>query len=471
MLFYEPLFVTIFPAFYAFYLLLTGASLKKWVLLIGSTLFYLWGEPVFVLVLFASTAIDYALSLRLDDPKTPARMRRLVLAAGITGNIAVLIVYKYADFLAENLNLALAPFGAHAIPLLHLALPIGVSFVVFEKITYLVDTYRGTSRPSASFSDYCLFVLFFPKLLAGPILKYHEMKDQIAAPAAVEWRDCWSGFLRFARGMGRKLLIADPLGTLVNQVFAADPASLDAGHAWLGLACFTLQIYFDFSGYSDMAIGLARMLGFSLKENFNSPYVAQSITEFWRRWHISLTTWIRDYLYMPLGGNRGGPARTYVNLWICFLASGLWHGASWNFVLWGAYNGLFLTLDRLFLREALRRCGATIATAVTLFIVMIGWAIFRAEQPGHLLPFLSALFGMSHGSAALEIPAEVPFALVVAASISLLPATSLYLPLQRAFEKRSWLRALTAAALVVVYVLAIARAVTVPFQPFIYFRF
>jgi alginate O-acetyltransferase complex protein AlgI len=470
MLFYEPLFLTVFPAFYASYLLATGAPSKKWALLIASTLFYFWGEPVFVLVLFASTAIDYALSFHLADP-TPARTRRLALAAGIVGNIAILALYKYVDFFAENLNLMLAPFGPHRLALLHLALPIGVSFVVFEKITYLVDSYRGTSKPAASFSDYCLFVLFFPKLLAGPILKYHEMKDQIASPPPVEWIDFRTGFLRFARGLGRKLLIADPLGAFVNQIFAADPASLGTGHAWLGLACFAVQIYFDFAGYSDMAIGLARMLGFRLKENFNSPYIAQSLTEFWRRWHISLTTWIRDYLYMPLGGNRRGEMRTYLNLWICFLASGLWHGASWNFVIWGAYNGLFLTLDRLFLRDALKRCGTTISTAITLFIIMIGWAIFRSSSPAHLLPFLSALFGMSQPSAAMEIPAEVPFTLAIGVLISLLPATPLYSRLTVAYQRQGWLRAVTVTALVVVYVLAIARAVAVPFQPFIYFRF
>jgi alginate O-acetyltransferase complex protein AlgI len=470
MLFYEPLFLSIFPAVYALYLLATGASVKKWTLLIASTLFYLWGEPVFVLVLLVSTAIDYALSFHLNDP-TPRRTRRLALAAGIAANIGILIVYKYADFLADNLNFLLAPLTTNRIPLLHLALPIGVSFVVFEKITYLVDTYRGISRPAASFTDYCLFVLFFPKLLAGPILKYHEMKDQIAAPPEIRWADFATGFLRFARGLGRKLLVADPLGGFVNQVFAADPVTLGAGLAWLGLVSFALQIYFDFAGYSDMAIGLARMMGFRLRENFNSPYVSQSITEFWRRWHISLTTWIRDYLYIPLGGDRRGEARTYVNLWICFLASGLWHGASWNFVLWGAYNGLFLTLDRLFLREALARCGRAVATTVTLFIVLIGWAIFRSGSPAHLQQFLLSLSGMSHGSAALEVPAEVPFTLILGASISLLPGTPLHAPLLRAWEKHSSLRAATVAALITLYVLAIARAVAVPFQPFIYFRF
>ena len=470
MLFYEPLFLTVFPAFYALYLLARGTEAKKWALLIGSTLFYLWGEPVFVLVLLVSTAFDYVLSFRLGAP-TPRLTRRLALAAGIAGNLAVLVVYKYADFLADNLNLALAPFGAHRLPLLHLALPIGVSFVTFEKITYLVDTYRGISKPAARFRDYCLFVLFFPKLLAGPILKYHEMRDQITSPRPVAWGDFGFGFLRFSRGIGRKLLIADPLGVFVNAIFAADPASLDSGRAWLALASFSLQIYFDFSGYSDMAIGLARMLGFSLRENFDKPYIARSLTEFWRRWHISLTTWIRDYLYKPLGGNREGEARTYLNLWICFLLSGLWHGASWNFVLWGAYNGLFLTLDRLFLRKALERCGAVVATSATLFIVMIGWAIFRSDSLNHLLTFLSALLGMTHATNAIEIPVDVPFTLVFGAIISLLPATRLYPALVRTYENRAWLRMLTIGAIVVVYVLAISRAVTAPFQPFIYFRF
>lgn len=470
MLFYEPLFLTLFPALYAFYLLLTGAPAKKWTLLIASTLFYIWGEPVFVLVLFASTALDYALSFHLGQDH-PARTRKLALAAGIAGNLTVLVFYKYADFIATNLNLAVTPLTDASIPLLHIALPIGVSFVVFEKITYLVDTYRGISKPADKFSDYCLFVLFFPKLLAGPILKYHEMRDAIANPPPVVWTDFQAGFLRFARGLGRKLFVADPLGAFATQIFAADPTTLGAGYAWFGLACFTLQIYFDFAGYSDMAIGLARMFGIPLKENFNAPYISRSITEFWQRWHISLTTWIRDYLYIPLGGNRGSELLTYRNLWICFLLSGLWHGASWNFVLWGAYNGLFLTLDRLFLRKLLDRCGALIATTVTLFIVMIGWAIFRSESPAHLGPFLAALFGASPARTAISIPAEVPFTLLISAAIALFPATKLFEPLKSAYNKHEWLRLATAVALVVLYVLAIARSVTAPFQPFIYFRF
>jgi alginate O-acetyltransferase complex protein AlgI len=470
MLFYEPLFLTSFLVFYALFLLLNETSAKKWALLVASTLFYLWGEPMFVPVLLVSTAIDYALSFHLAGP-TPPKIRRLALAAGIAGNLAILIVYKYADFLAQNFNLLLTPLPTERIPLLHLALPIGVSFVVFEKITYLVDTYRGISKPAASFADYCLFVLFFPKLLAGPILKYHEMSDQIASPPAVGWTDFEAGFLRFARGIGRKLLIADPLGGLADQVFRSDPTTLGSGYAWLGLACFTLQIYFDFSGYSDMAIGIARLLGFRLRENFNSPYIAQSMTEFWHRWHISLTTWIRDYLYVPLGGNRHGDIRTYLNLWICFLASGLWHGANWNFVLWGAYNGLFLTLDRLFLRDALARCGKAVATIVTLLLVMVGWTLFRTDTPTHLIQFLSALLGLSANNSTIPVLPEIPLALLLGGMISLLPATPLYPLLIQAYQRHRWLRAITIAGLVVVYIISIARSVAVPFQPFIYFRF
>src|SRR3954470_15574416 len=332
MLFYEPVFLNFFCAFFAIYLLATGNLSRRWVLLLASVLFYAWGEPTFVLILILSSLIDYMLSLRLTEP-TPARERRLWLALGIVLNISMLGFYKYADFFIGNLNTLLSPLAAKQIPLLHLALPIGVSFVVFEKITYIVDVWRGTSKRAASFAEYCLFVFFFPKLLAGPILKFHEIRDQIAKPPPFDPSDFVTGFLRCARGLGRKLLIAEPLGAFTRKVLDSEPAGLIAGQAWLALACFTIQIYFDFAGYSDIAIGLARMMGFRLRENFNSPYIARSITEFWRRWHISLTTWIRDYLYVPLGGNRMSPARTYLNLWICFLLSGLWHGASWNFVI------------------------------------------------------------------------------------------------------------------------------------------
>ncbi len=470
MLFHEPLFaLVLFPAFYALYLAINHREhAKKWTLILASIAFYTWGEPLFVPVVFVSAAIDYTISTRLAEGHEIARRPLLIL--GILVNLGILVFYKYADFLIGNFNVLRAPLGT-ALPLLHIALPIGVSFVVFEKITYLVDCYRGTTRPARTFSDYCLFVFLFPKLLAGPILKYHEMEAQIADPAAVAWLDCKEGFLRFARGMAKKLLIADVVGNFANAAFGTNATNLGAGQAWLGLVCFTLQIYFDFSAYSDMAIGLARMLGFRLKENFMMPYAALSLTEFWRRWHMSLTSWIREYLYAPLGGNREGEWRTYLNLWICFLASGIWHGASWNFVLWGAYNGLFLTLDRMFLIRLLGRAGGIVSVAATLLIVMIGWVIFRTTSIGELTAYLMALVPMARPGTQLEMAPDVPLTVLIGSFLSLLPATPFFPALQSAYEKNIILRRIAEYGLIALFVIASARAITVPFKPFIYFRF
>jgi alginate O-acetyltransferase complex protein AlgI len=470
MLFYEPLFLTAFPAVYALYLAVANNTARKWVLLVASLVFYSWGEPLFVPVLLVSALIDYALTARLHRSAS-ARERRILLTLGVAGNLAVLVFYKYTDFLIANLDAVLQPAFGWRIQLLSIALPIGVSFVVFEKITYLVDAYRGVSPPARRFADYCLFVLYFPKLLAGPILKYHEMAAQIAAPPSPDWRDARDGLVRFCLGLAKKQLIAEPMGACADQIFGADPTTLGAPIAWLGLLAFTLQIFFDFAGYSDMAIGLSRMFGLSLRENFNAPYIARSITEFWRRWHISLTTWIRDYLYVPLGGNRDGALRTYANLWICFLLSGLWHGASWNFVLWGAYNGLFLTLDRIFLARAMQRVGAVPATVITFVIVMLGWAIFRSPSPQHLGPFVAALLGAYHQAQPIALAPDVPWAAGAGMIVSFVPALPWYRGLESAYRSLWTVRGVTQAAIIALGVIGIARAIAVPFKPFIYFRF
>jgi len=472
MLFTDPFFALfIAPAFYALYLAINDrATAKKWALIAASVAFYTWGEPLFVPVVIVSTAIDYGLSHWMAGARTHG-IRRTIVTAGILLNLGILVFYKYADFIAANLNLVVEPLGGTPIPLLQIALPIGVSFVVFEKISYLVDVYRGTTKPANTFLDYALFVFLFPKLLAGPILKYHEMERQFADPAKVGWSDFQEGFLRTARGMAKKVLIADPLGAYADRVFAAEAATLSSTDATLGLIAFALQIYFDFSAYSDMAIGLARTLGFQLRENFNMPYISRSLTEFWRRWHISLATWIRDYLYIPLGGNRHGELRLYLNLWICFLASGIWHGASWNFVLWGAYNGLFLTLDRLFLIRLLDRAGTFVSTLATLVIVTFGWAIFRTTSFEHLKSFTGAILGLSPTIDSVEMQADIPLTMTIAIFLSLLPATPLYAPLERAYRNSVILQNAAALAIFVLWILACGRALAVPFKPFIYFRF
>ena len=472
MLFYEPFFALIlFPTFYALYLLISAhTAAKKWTLLIGSVAFYTWGEPLFVPIVLASSLLDFLLTRKLETT-TGQSARHALLTVGIIANLGILTVYKYADFLISNVNYASNALGGPSLPLLHLALPIGVSFVVFEKISYLVDCYRGHAKSARWFSEYCLFVFLFPKLLAGPILKYHEMQGQIADPAPVHPADVGEGFLRFSRGIAKKVLIADPVGSFSDAVFASDATLLAMPSAWLGLVCFALQIYFDFSGYSDMAIGLARMLGFRLKENFDKPYVSRSLTEFWRRWHISLTSWIREYLYVPLGGSRGRAVLTYFNLWICFLASGIWHGASWNFVLWGAYNGLVLTLERIFLARWLERAGAVVSIATTLVVVNLGWAIFRTTSIGQLGGFLAALFVAHPGAKSIELPPDLPLTAAVAVFLCLFPATPLYQPLKRAYETSAMLQALAAFALTGLWLIACSRSLAIPFKPFLYFRF
>ena len=321
MLFYEPLFLFVFfPSFYLIYLLgERHEALRRGVILCASVLFYAWSGPLFAPVVLASALADHLIARRIDRLPSRSRQARLLLALGVLLNLGILAHYKYTRFLVENLNDLLLGMAVNPLPVPTIILPIGVSFIVFEKITYLVDIYRRISHPAGRFATYLLYVFFFPKLLAGPIIKYHEMEDQLAAMPAARLDDISVGFLRFMMGVGKKTLIADTLGAGADQIFAADASGIGFSHAWSGVIFFTFQIYFDFSGYSDMAIGIARMLGFRLRENFDMPYIACSITEFWRRWHISLTTWIREYLYIPLGGNRVSPIKSISTYGSAFL--------------------------------------------------------------------------------------------------------------------------------------------------------
>ena len=350
MLFSSPLFLFLFaPLVFGAYFI-CPRRFRNAVLLAASLFFYAWGEPTFVAVVIASAAADYLLGRGIDKAvrNNAAWRAKWFVALAVLLNAAFLLYFKYFNFGAATLNTILTV--AHLAPLrqiAQIALPIGISFIVFEKITYVVDIYKQTGRPASSFFSYLLYVFFFPKLLAGPIIKYHEIAEQMET-RQTRTEDIGAGCARFIIGLGKKVLLADTVGAAADAIFRMPAGHIGAANAWLGLLCFTLQIFFDFSGYSDMAIGMARILGFRLRENFNSPYTARSFTDFWRRWHISLSTWIREYLYIPLGGSRVSPPRTYFNLWFCFFLSGLWHGARLNFVLWGMYHGVFLALDKLF---------------------------------------------------------------------------------------------------------------------------
>ncbi len=471
MLFYEPLFLFLFlPVVLAVFLATQHwAGLRAAVLLAASVFFYLWSEPLFVPVVFATCWVEYGLSKRLRTGSRPG----LWLTLGVLINVAVLVYYKYTGFAVDNLDVLLVRAGLRPWHVGRIALPIGVSFIVFEKITYLVDIHRGRSNPAPGFARYLLYVFLFPKLLAGPIIKYHELEAQIIASGRIRPGDLATGFRRFMLGVVKKTVLADTLAGGADAIFGSDMARLGFGDAWWGVIFFTFQIYIDFSAYSDMAIGLARMFGFRLNENFNKPYISCSITEFWRRWHISLSTWIREYLYIPLGGNRVAPWRRYANLWICFLASGLWHGAAWTYVAWGAYNGLFLVTERLFLARVLDRMPRLAANAATFLVTMVGWTVFRAaslDQAGHFLGVMLR-FGAAGAPATVWRTNAMMAAAGAAALISFLPRVA-------GFDRAAlWTMAnplgrfTVEVALSLLFVFALAKALAEPFKPFLYFRF
>jgi len=467
LLFSSPFFLFLFFPLAALAVLAAPLRARNAVLLAFSALFYFWGEPRFFFLALASSLADYLIGARLHDARgSPGAKRWLIL--GVTLNLALLGCFKYLDFFIDSLNRLLVPLGGPAAGLLYLALPIGVSYIVFEKISYLADIARGRAAPARRLHDYLLYVFLFPKLLAGPIVKYHDFEPQLR-DRRVNVEDLAAGFSRFLLGLAKKVLIADTMGEMTGQVFGLPPAQLGFANAWLGLACFTVQIYFDFSGYSDMAIGLARMFGFRLMENFNLPYVAQSFTEFWRRWHISLSTWIREYLYLPLGGSQGSAARTARNLWICFLLSGLWHGAQWTFVLWGAYHGLMLAADKLFWLKASARLPACVRTAVTLLLVMLGWVIFRSSSLEQMAAYFAALFSPGREGSLFLVTRDIWLALGVGVVLSLAPA--LAAPLRPHPLLRSAMIGTAPWAVAAIALLALGKTVTVTFQPFLYFRF
>ena len=469
MLFYEPLFLFLFfpIVLVAFLAVRRRAGGRAAVLLAASLVFYLWSEPLFVPVVLATCVADYVLA------RAVARGSRAALVLGVLVNIGMLAYYKYTGFTVDNLDVLLVAAGLRPWHVAQVALPVGVSFIVFEKITYLVDIARGRSRPAPGFATYLLYVFLFPKLLAGPIIKYHELEAQLLAAGRERVDDLLVGFRRFMLGVVKKTVLADTLASGADMAFAANPAQLGWGDAWGGVLFFTFQIYIDFSAYSDMAIGLARMFGFRLNENFNKPYISCSITEFWRRWHISLSTWIRDYLYIPLGGNRVAPWRRAVNLWVCFLASGLWHGAAWTYVLWGAYNGVFLVIERLFLLRWLDRMPRLAANAITFAITLAGWLLFRATSLGQAGSFLSVMAQPARPSLVVGMwwnPA-MRAALGAALLVSFLPRLPGFDRLAGGVLAAPAGRAIVDLLLSLLFVFALAKALADPFKPFLYFRF
>lgn len=460
-----------------YYLVPRGA--RNAVALAASLLFYAWGAPRFILVLLVSSALDFIVGHSLDHPAARPASRRVWLSIGLVANVGLLLYFKYANFLVAQCNELLGVMGFGDVSWTAVILPIGISFFTFQKISYLVDVYRGVAPAACNFGHYLLYVVLFPQLIAGPIVRYHEVAMQLRERHH-DMERFYAGVIRFCVGLAKKVLVANVLAETADGVFGKAAAELGTGAAWVGILAYAFQLYFDFSGYSDMAIGLGRMLGIEFLENFNRPYISASFTEFWRRWHISLSNFMREYVYVPLGGNRKGSFRTYVNLWLVFLVSGFWHGAAWNFVAWGAYHGLFLSLDKLFLGTRLGRLPRWVAVPGTFVLVLFGWVFFRAPDLGYAVCFLGCLLGVSgEGVPGAGLAGCFEFKhlvmMILAAFICLAPAwrptlfswcdepiVVLQRPVRAFFQ---------GAVALVVLVLAIVALATSNFNPFIYFRF
>ena len=370
---------------------LVPQKLRNPVLLLASLFFYYWGEKNYVIIMFASTAIDFTHGLIVERCKEKGNDKgaRLAVASSILFNLGLLGFFKYWDFLAASLQ----AIGLNFMPILNIHLPIGISFYTFQTMSYTIDVYRGDTRAQRSIINFGTFVTLFPQLIAGPIIKYKDLGDQINERTCCADKFA-SGVQIFMVGLAKKLLLANNAGMLWDSYKAMALSDLTVAGSWLGVVAFSFQIYCDFSGYSDMAIGLGRMLGFEFLANFNYPYISKSITEFWRRWHISLSTWFREYLYIPLGGNRCSKGRWMFNLLVVWAATGIWHGASWNYLIWGMYFFVLLMIEKFFLLDKLKKAPALIARIYTLFLVVVSWAIFALEDFGHLTGYLKVMFGL-----------------------------------------------------------------------------
>ncbi|VXB15690.1 putative alginate O-acetylase AlgI [Pseudomonas sp. 8BK] len=389
MVFSSNVFLFLFlPIFLGLYYL-SSNRYRNLLILIGSYAFYAWWRVDFLLLFVAVTLWNYIFGLRIYQAGVRSKAAQRWVLWGIVGNLATLGYFKYANFGVANINKVMEAAGLEPFLLTHVILPIGISFYIFQSLSYLIDVYRGDTKPTENLINFAAFIALFPQLIAGPVLRYKDLADQFTERS--HSLDKFSeGATRFMQGFVKKVFIADSLAPLVDHIFALQNPS--TGDAWLGMLAYTAQLYFDFSGYSDMAIGLGLMMGFRFMENFNQPYISQSITEFWRRWHISLSTWLRDYLYVPLGGNRGGTFNTYRNLFLTMLLGGFWHGANWTFLLWGAWHGMWLAIERALGVNAAPTLINPLKWLFTFLLVMLGWVIFRAENLDVAWRMYSALF-------------------------------------------------------------------------------
>lgn len=483
MVFSSLIFLFLFlPVVLSGYLVLKSTAWRNAFLLFASLFFYAWGELSFLWVMLLSIALNYFFAILIEDLRE-THWAKLSLTLAVVTNLGLLAYFKYAGFIESNLNSVFTVLGMPIVPLHKVSLPLGISFFTFHSLSYVIDVYRKQALAQRNPVNLALYISLFPQLVAGPIIRYHDVCDQLTN-RTVNVDKFAEGIRRFVTGLGKKMLIANVVAGPADLIFGLPSSELTTGLAWLGAICYTLQIYFDFSGYSDMAIGLGLMFGFRFLENFNFPYIAQSMREFWQRWHISLSNWFRDYLYIPLGGNRCSDFRVSFNLLAVFFLCGLWHGASWTFIFWGLYHGAFLGLERSGLGALIAKLPRIFRHAYALMAVIIGWVFFRAETLGSAMNFLATMFGIAHGTGAfysvpIVLNREVAFVILLGIVGSTPFFNNLLLsPRQSQTDdgrQTRWLLPAMATArvafIMLVMSLSIMEMASGTYNPFIYFRF
>ena len=435
-------------------------------LLIVSLVFYAWGEPKYVFLMMFSIVINFVFGLLMDKHRQNEKRLKLMLVLSVVIDLGLLSVFKYTDFIITNVN---AVFNT-GFDLLNIALPIGISFYTFQAMSYTIDVYRNDVRVQRNLIDFGMYITMFPQLIAGPIVRYSDVQDQLAE-RSVTSADFSEGIMRFVVGLGKKVLLANQMGAVWSGIYALG-GDVSALTAWTGAAAYTFQIYFDFSGYSDMAIGLGRMFGFKFPENFRYPYESVSITDFWRRWHITLSTWFKEYLYIPLGGNRRGLARQALNLLIVWALTGFWHGAGWNFVMWGLYYFLILFIEKLFLLKALDKLPKLLRHVYALLLIVIGWVIFASDDVSVLLPYLGSMFGANGAVGGMDVYTLVTKAvlIVICCIASTQLPKKLFLSCTGAMNEKA---AFVLKSVLTLALLALSMVFLIgdSYNPFLYFRF
>ncbi len=458
-----PFLFFFFPIFLLLYYI-SPFKIKNLILLIFSLIFYAWGEPVYIVLMIFSSVVDYTNGRLIEKYRDNKVLKRTFMVGSVIINLALLGFFKYSDFLIENIN----NLFNLSIPLLELGLPIGISFYTFQTMSYSIDVYRGDVKAEHNFLNFMTYVSMFPQLIAGPIVRYQTVSEELSK-REITFSKFTSGFVRFLQGLFKKVLIANNVG-YVWSVISGDASEISLLTAWLGLFMFAFQIYFDFSGYSDMAIGMGKMLGFTYLENFNYPYISKSITEFWRRWHISLSTWFKDYVYIPLGGSRCKKIINIRNILIVWMLTGIWHGAAWNFLLWGLYFGILLILEKFVLKRFLEKLPSFLKHVYAIFLILVGWLIFAFDDMSLLKEYALKLFANPFIIDAQFMQYFTNYFVIIA--VAIIFSMPIYPYVKEKFKFNNIIiQILIFAIYIVLFMVVTAMLVSDTYNPFLYFRF